>query len=173
MTVKKIDNDYDFDEEYYAIETLSSLADYQFALLINKEFSCDFRRLANLKVYNQSKKVFEEYSFFEWKRLGEVSYFLIHPFASQDNLMPVFYFFIQSIEREENIGSFVNRIQNLSEVISADSVYIGATEDLPDRFQTASFKKRIQTIHDILYDLENFLRERTALEKQQKKFKIR
>lgn len=168
---KKLNNDFDFEQEYYAIEVMSPLADYQFAWLMNSTFGYDFRRLPNLKVYNPKKNAFEDHAFFEWVRMEQIAYYLIHPYISQDSLMPIYYFFIQSYERQESIDLLVNKLQEIPDIVSSDSIFIGALEELPARYQTTSFKNRIQSIHNILYDLENFLREKSVQEKQQRREK--
>lgn len=169
---KKLINDFDFDQEYYAIEVMSSLVDYQFAWLINAEFGFDFRRLPNLKVLNFQKKQFEDHSFFEWKRIDKVSYYLLHHNDSQATIMSIYYIFIQSIERQEVIEKLIDQLPNLPGILSSDSIFIGEMDDLPERYHTAAVKNRIQNIHNILYDLEDYLRDKNKQEKLEKQLKL-
>lgn len=143
----------DFQQEYYTFEVCSLLDDYQIALMINRELNFDLRRRNNLELITNDN-VCETFSLFEWKRENNVSYFLVYPNAHQSPLMPVFYFFIQGVENENIVDNFINGLQSLPEIISVDNINIGDLMDLPKRFQTSAYKKRIVKIHDILYGLE-------------------
>lgn len=167
MMAKKINLGYDFDEEYSAIEVLSPLMDYEFAWMINKEMGVKFRREKNFKVFNEKDAYLSEYVLFTWKRLEKVTYFLSHPCNTTDLLMPVYYFFIQGNEKDETISAFVDKLHNLPDIVSVECIHIGDIDELPEKNQIPAFKNRIAKIHNILFDLEDHLREMKQLKKMQ------
>lgn len=163
---KKLNFGFDFDEDYYVIECSSTLTDYQFAWKINQKFDANFRRINNFKVFVEKKQEQEDYALFVWQRLDVVSYFLVHPYQTKDLLMPVYYFLIQNTEKETTVENFIQKLQSMPEIISTESLHIGNVQELPKKMQKKVFVQRIEKIYNILFDLEEHLRE---LQKEEKK----
>lgn len=155
---KQLVLDYDFEEDYYAIEVRSPLQDYEFAWMINKEMNVKFRRSKHFYVIDKNASS-SEFALFVWQRLEKVTYFLSYPCSVSNSLMPEYYFFIQGAEHERIIDEFINKLRDLPDVVSAEYIHIGELEDLPPKQQTSAFQKRIHKFYNILFDLEEHLRE--------------
>ncbi|MDR0364738.1 MAG: hypothetical protein LBH92_06965 [Bacteroidales bacterium] len=137
-----------FEKDYCVIGVSSNLPDYKLAWSLNEKLDAKFDRVEALEVFDEQKNAMSELPLFMWNPYETVSYFLCQPSAANSLFNPAL-IIIQGSEKEENINSFIARIEALTEFVS-----FVETIPLSTNSRNKKQKDYIKSINNLISELE-------------------
>jgi len=147
---KKILQNYNFDEHFYAVLMTSRLPDYQLAWSLNQYLKVDFRKLPDLSVNYPKKGKDLHYTFYGWSSPNAIDYFLVTSPEKSATLSEETLLLIEQRERQETVKYFIEKI--------AASDFIFFIEEISfDKPKTSKQKQLVEQLNNIAIDMEEYL----------------